>query len=201
MELLSLIRDARSLRIKDVRDLLKIPHDSINALMQYLKRKALVRKSGDELNAPYVLTDVIHLISDVRQVQSEAVITLVILPLYAVFFFVGVEAYVLAVSELSDWLRRRGVDRARRLSIRLGIHLLCAFGVCLGRVERLNSWDTVVHPMRLANASWNTVTHPARMLVTFVVIVVVFNTMKALTLAVRTWWTAVRTGTGGLAGA
>jgi DNA-binding MarR family transcriptional regulator len=54
---LSLIRNARSLRIKDVRDLLKIPQDSINALMQYLKRKALVRKTGDELNAPYVLTD------------------------------------------------------------------------------------------------------------------------------------------------
>src|SRR3954447_2091176 len=67
-------------------------------------------------NAPYVLTDVIHLIADVREVQSDAVITLVVLPVYAVFFLVGIEAYVLAITELSDWLRRRNVDRAHRLS-------------------------------------------------------------------------------------
>src|SRR4051794_30605723 len=102
-------------------------------------------------NAPYVLTDVIHLIADVRRVQSDALITFLVLPVYAVFFLVGVEAYVLAVSELSQWLRRRGVERTQRLSIRLGIHLLCAFGVVLGRVQRLNSWDTVVHPMRLGS--------------------------------------------------
>jgi uncharacterized membrane protein len=143
-------------------------------------------------NAPYVLTDVIHLISDVRQVQSEAVITFVVLPVYAVFFVIGVEAYVLAMTELSDWLRRRNVDRAHRLSIRLGIHMLCAFGVQLGRVDRLNSWDTVIHPMRLVGASFDLLTDPARMLVTFVVIAVVFNGMKALTLALRAWWTAPR---------
>ena len=54
---LSAILDAGSLRIRDVRDMLAIPHDSINALMQYLKRKALVQKTDRELNAPYELTD------------------------------------------------------------------------------------------------------------------------------------------------
>ena len=54
---LSAILAARSLRIRDLRDALKIPHASINALMQYLKRKALVQKTGRELNAPYSLTD------------------------------------------------------------------------------------------------------------------------------------------------
>jgi DNA-binding MarR family transcriptional regulator len=54
---LSAILDARSLRIRDLRDALKIPHASINALMQYLKRKALVQKTSREMNAPYSLTD------------------------------------------------------------------------------------------------------------------------------------------------
>jgi uncharacterized protein YjhX (UPF0386 family) len=54
---LSAILDARSLRIRDLKDALKIPHASINALMQYLKRKALVQKTSQELGAPYSLTD------------------------------------------------------------------------------------------------------------------------------------------------
>ncbi len=54
---LSAILDARSLRIRDLRDALRIPHPSINALMQYLKRKALVQKTSRELTAPYSLTD------------------------------------------------------------------------------------------------------------------------------------------------
>jgi predicted transcriptional regulator len=45
------------LRIRDVTDALRIPRKSINALMQYLKRKHLVKKTGPEFNAPYSLTD------------------------------------------------------------------------------------------------------------------------------------------------
>jgi hypothetical protein len=40
----------------DVTDVLKVPHQSINALMQYLKRKHLVKKTGQEFSAPYALT-------------------------------------------------------------------------------------------------------------------------------------------------
>jgi DNA-binding MarR family transcriptional regulator len=54
---LSAMRDARSLRIRDLKVALKIPHPSINALMQYLKRKALVQKTGRDLAAPYSLTN------------------------------------------------------------------------------------------------------------------------------------------------
>jgi predicted transcriptional regulator len=54
---LSAIRDARSLRIRDLKNALKIPQPSINALMQYLKRKGLVQKTSQEQAAPYSLTD------------------------------------------------------------------------------------------------------------------------------------------------
>jgi DNA-binding IclR family transcriptional regulator len=43
-------------RIRDLRDALAIPHDSANALMQYLKRIGLIRKTGDALTAPLELT-------------------------------------------------------------------------------------------------------------------------------------------------
>ena len=56
-KVLSAITDSGALRIRDVTEALGIPHRSINALMQYLKRKQLVRKTGQELTAPYCLTD------------------------------------------------------------------------------------------------------------------------------------------------
>jgi predicted transcriptional regulator len=56
-KVLSTILDSGALRIRDVTDTLRIPRQSINALMQYLKRKHLVEKIGSEFEAPYSLTD------------------------------------------------------------------------------------------------------------------------------------------------
>jgi DNA-binding IclR family transcriptional regulator len=54
---LSTIRDNGSLRIRDATERLGIPHQSLNALFQYLKRKRLIAKTGNDLHAPYSLTD------------------------------------------------------------------------------------------------------------------------------------------------
>jgi DNA-binding MarR family transcriptional regulator len=55
-KVLSTILDSGAMRIRDVRNVLTIPRESINALMQYLKRKRLVKKNGPEFDAPYSLT-------------------------------------------------------------------------------------------------------------------------------------------------
>ena len=53
---LSFIAERSEVRIMEIRDALGIPHDSMNAFMQYLKRRGLVRKVKPERNAPYELT-------------------------------------------------------------------------------------------------------------------------------------------------
>jgi len=55
-KVLSAIFDSGELRIRDVTTTVSVPHQSINALMQYLKRKRLVKKSGPDLHSPYALT-------------------------------------------------------------------------------------------------------------------------------------------------
>jgi DNA-binding IclR family transcriptional regulator len=55
-EVLSIMFDLGELRIIDVTNRLNIPRQSMNALMQYLKRKHLVKKNGREYLAPYSLT-------------------------------------------------------------------------------------------------------------------------------------------------
>jgi predicted transcriptional regulator len=57
---LSAIREAGALRIRDVTNILRIEQQSINALMQYLKRKHLVEKTSQEFSAPYSLTNEGH---------------------------------------------------------------------------------------------------------------------------------------------
>jgi predicted transcriptional regulator len=55
-DVLSAISDSGTLRIKDVAEVVGMAHQSINALVQYLKRKQLVKKTGQERGAPYSLT-------------------------------------------------------------------------------------------------------------------------------------------------
>src|SRR5262245_21378435 len=57
---LSFLAEHGRAQITEVRDALAIPHRSINALVQYLKRKHLVRKEGEDLRAPYALSDQGH---------------------------------------------------------------------------------------------------------------------------------------------
>jgi len=59
-KVLSAISDSGVLRIRDVTDMLRLPRQSINGLMQYLKRKHLVKKTRQELQAPYSLTEAGH---------------------------------------------------------------------------------------------------------------------------------------------
>jgi Mn-dependent DtxR family transcriptional regulator len=51
------ISDAGVLRIRDVSDRMQLPRQSINALMQYLKRRQLITKAARGSLAPYSLTE------------------------------------------------------------------------------------------------------------------------------------------------
>jgi DNA-binding MarR family transcriptional regulator len=54
---LQMVAAAGVLRIRDLKDLTKIPDNNMNALMQYLKRKGLVTKAGDQYAASYRVTE------------------------------------------------------------------------------------------------------------------------------------------------
>jgi uncharacterized membrane protein len=92
-------------------------------------------------NAPYVVTDLVHLYGDALQTDSRAAVYLGILPMYAAFIAIGFACYALAVGEIGRWLRTTGRSRLVR-PVELGLHALSAVGVLLGREGRLNSWDT-----------------------------------------------------------
>ncbi len=96
-------------------------------------------------NAPYLLTDVIHLIDDIRRVESVWVITLVLLPVYLVVILAGFEAYVISLINWGYYLHRIGKSHWI-LRVELITHAMCAVGIYWGRFLRFNSWDFITQP-------------------------------------------------------
>ncbi len=104
-------------------------------------------------NAPYVLTDLIHLIEDVDSgLFGRRSIVGVLVPLYAVFCFIGFEAYTLALLSVRSFLRRFGLA-AWTIPVELTLHAVCAVGIFMGRELRFNSWDAFHDPYTVASTS------------------------------------------------
>ena len=96
-------------------------------------------------NAPYMLTDVIHLIDDIRQIQSIWIITLVLIPTYFLVITAAFEAYVIALINLGYYLHR--ISKTQWIMrIELITHATCAVGIYWGRFLRFNSWDFITQP-------------------------------------------------------
>ncbi|NDJ19125.1 DUF1361 domain-containing protein [Myxacorys almedinensis] len=93
-------------------------------------------------NAPYILTDIIHFITNVQAADSVWFVTLFLIPLYVLFIAAGFEAYVLSLINLGAYLNQRGLARWILL-FEMVLHALSAIGIYLGRFLRYNSWDLV----------------------------------------------------------
>ena len=136
-------------------------------------------------NAPYLLTDIIHLIDAIRDDYSVWVITLVILPPHLIAIVAGFEAYVISLINLGYYLHQQGASRFI-VWAELMTHALCAVGIYLGRFPRLNSWDFVTQPDAVARTVIDNLTSKRPVLVmaiTFVVLTVLYWLMKQVTLA------------------
>jgi uncharacterized membrane protein len=135
-------------------------------------------------NAPYLLTDIIHLIKAIRDYYSVWIITLVLIPPHLFAIIAGFEAYVISLINLGYYLHRQGVGKFI-IWTELMTHALCAVGVYLGRFKRFNSWDFITQPDDLARSVLNDLTEKRPVLViviTFVVITVLYWMMKQVTL-------------------
>ncbi|PLZ86456.1 hypothetical protein CEN44_20025 [Fischerella muscicola CCMEE 5323] len=96
-------------------------------------------------NAPYLLTDIIHLIDDIRTIQSVWMITLVLIPVYFLVIMAGFEAYVISLINVGYYLHRIGKSQWI-IWMEMITHALCAVGIYWGRFLRFNSWDFVTQP-------------------------------------------------------
>jgi uncharacterized membrane protein len=135
-------------------------------------------------NAPYVLTDIIHLFKRVNYGYSIWILTLVIVPQYIIFILLGVQAYTISIMRMGVYLYHQGLKKSITIA-EIITHALCAIGIYLGRFKRFNSWDFVAQPQDLARSVVNDLTTKQPLLViliTFVVLVVIYWIMKQVNL-------------------
>jgi uncharacterized membrane protein len=135
-------------------------------------------------NAPYVLTDSVHLLDGIRN-SSNSAVYFGLLPVYGAFFLVGFTSYALSLHLAHRYVSAR-YPSASWFVIELTLHALCAIGIYLGRFVRLNSWDVVAAPSTVT-ATLDDLARRfplAIMFITFVVLVVgtfVINAVLAAT--------------------
>jgi uncharacterized membrane protein len=101
-------------------------------------------------NAPYVLTDVVHLPESLRGVRPGVAAEAGVLFTYGLLFTVGVVSYVLSLHLLGDYWARAGWSRRATVTLEATLHAACAIGIYLGRFPGLNSWDVLRRPADVA---------------------------------------------------
>ena len=136
-------------------------------------------------NAPYILTDVIHLPPSIRREPSDAAVLLVVFPVYAALFAIGFGTYVDALRRFTRYMTARGWARSP-WAVELPVHALSAVAIYVGRIHRFNSWDLVQEPVNVLAHAFAGFTRPlaiAGIVVMFTCLTVGQAVMRTLLLA------------------
>jgi len=118
-------------------------------------------------NAPYLLTDIIHLIRATRSGYSALVLTLIFIPLHLFAILSGFEMYVISLLNQGHYLKRIGLEKYI-IGSEIATHALCAVGVYMGRFRRFNSWDLVSDPANVLLITLDDLTHKRPAIVIFI---------------------------------
>jgi uncharacterized membrane protein len=144
-------------------------------------------------NAAYTLTDIIHFIDEVRDkdpLLPEWSVVYVVVPKYAVFWFIGIQSHTISLLLLVRYLRWRGRS-SWVVWDELALNFLCAIGVFWGRYFRLNSWDIVTNPQKVAEkVLGNLTSHLSLQHIAwyFITITLAYYIFKLVDLAVWEFW-------------
>ena len=142
-------------------------------------------------NAPYVITDLIHLRWLVGQASGGSVVVFGVLPMMAAFIVTCYLSYLFCLEGIVREVRSVRPGTSRWL-IELPVHAVCAVGVVLGRVARLNSWDTVQNPRWTVEEVFNTLSWRGAPFALVAVFVAMVATTTVLRVLVDAAWSATR---------
>lgn len=102
-------------------------------------------------NTIYLFTDILHFIDQIKVFNLFGVAVLAVQ--YAILFIAGFLTYVLSLYPVEKKLK------LSTLPI-VGINFLIGFGVVLGRVYRLNSWDILIEIKNVISTVAQTINSP-----------------------------------------
>ena len=141
-------------------------------------------------NAPYVITDIIHFVRDMRADVSDNGLIFVLIPQYIAFIMLGFQCYVISLIKLVqyvDWLKL-----TRKITLlEVSINFICAIGVYWGRFNRLNSWDVFTNPQSVIQDAIRNLGNPNFFLGTiifFIIFTSLYYIFKWINIAIFFYW-------------
>jgi len=142
-------------------------------------------------NAPYIITDIIHFVSDSRTPDvSDNGIIFILIPQYIVFLLLGFQCYALSLIKLIQYLGWLKLVK-NTVWIEISINFICAIGVYLGRFNRLNSWYVITHPVQVIRETIGNFADPSFFLGTiifFIVFTGLYYIFKWINIAIAFYW-------------
>jgi uncharacterized membrane protein len=98
-------------------------------------------------NGPYVITDVIHLVRQIKDYRyfhlSDWDIVVVLIPQFMAFIFIGFSFYVIGFQRMIHLLYQFRWPVWVIWIIKVAVAFVMAVGVFLGRFYRFNTWDII----------------------------------------------------------
>ena len=94
-------------------------------------------------NAPYVLTDIIHLINQIKRYPNLSYnqIIIILIPQYIIFFFLGISFYVIAFQRFLHFLIEYDWNIVIIWAFKVINPVIMSIGIYLGRFYNFNSWE------------------------------------------------------------
>ncbi len=142
-------------------------------------------------NAPYIITDIIHFVDDVRSPDiSDNGVIFVLIPQYTLFILLGFQCYVISMMKLLQYLSWiKLIEHTTFMEISL--NFICAIGVYWGRVNRLNSWDVFTQPRYVIHHAFSNLANPNFFfgtIVFFIIFTSLYYIFKWINLAIAFYW-------------
>lgn len=104
-------------------------------------------------NTIYVFTDMLHILYQWEMVQG--IERFLVAGQFALLQIIGFVTFILSFRPFEVILRWLKYNEKKRLWATVLFNFLIAFGIVLGRVERVNSWDVFVGSEKLVQAVIN----------------------------------------------
>jgi len=100
-------------------------------------------------NTIYIFTDILHFMQQINEINLFG--AAVLAAQYEILFITGFLTYILSMYPVEKKLKLS-------TSVIIGINFIIGFGIVIGRIHRLNSWDIIIQTGSVINAALGTIT-------------------------------------------
>jgi len=116
-------------------------------------------------NTVYIFTDIIHFFKDIRHASITGIAFIIVQ--YTLLLTAGFLTFIFSLYPIEKILNKKSKKHSHNAAhFIILINFLIGFGIVLGRIFRLNSWDILLASEKLISASAQIISSPKLLIVT-----------------------------------